>query len=299
MEKSFANLLRHSRLASYDRTLEQVYHSPQTYRKIGDWGLKRNLPTVIKAKNVIIEALDTTEHQTPWKSGNDKVLFVKRWRENFPNSRKPTPRNEEVEYNVANMTPIEFKRFIRESKRKAGDFQEKIAKKELLPEQVFDYLHANFAETTKEKGGGVVGPDYSEYHAGWDYPVHGRILNADYGGYAVGIGGIVALLSKRDAVGLVLTDRKVVTVHVHNAEIDEQGKPKVEVTLRRKGAASSIPLLNDYEGYGRPDKMMNPYGGQRRRQAARSTPQPDEKVRPNSQHNHLMDRISDLLNNKN
>ncbi|KAI9476204.1 MAG: hypothetical protein EXX96DRAFT_576179 [Benjaminiella poitrasii] len=309
MEKSFANILRHSRLASYDRTLEQVYKSPQRYRKIGDWGLKRNLPTVIRTKNVIIGSLDTSEHQTPWKSGNSKVLFVKRWKENFPNSRKPTPRNDQVEYNVANMTPAEFKRLLRETEKKAPEFQAKVAKKELLPEQVFDYLHVNFTETTEEKDGGVVGPSYSDHQVGWDYPVHGRALNMDYGGYAVGIGGVVAFMSKRDAIGLATTDRSVRTYYIHNAELDEQGRPKVEVTLRRKGESSSIPLLDNYESYDAYDNssnnmsfsdMMNPRKGSQRQRpsASRITSDSNETAAPNPQHNNLMTRIADLLNNK-
>ena len=109
MSTSFASVLRNSRLASYDRSINQVYVKPK-YSK--SWGLKRDLPSVVRTKFVTIGALDTAEHQTPWESGESKVLFIKRWKENFPGSKKPTPRAEELTYNIANMTPAEFQRFL-------------------------------------------------------------------------------------------------------------------------------------------------------------------------------------------
>lgn len=325
MEKSFGNLLRHSRLASYDRTLEQVYTSPKRYRKIGDWGLKRNLPTVIRTKNATIGALDTAEHQTPWESGDGKVLFIKRWKENFPNSKKPSPRPEEIHHNAATMTPAEFQRLLRRSEKyKAKEFQEKLQKKELVPEQVFDYLQVNFAtDTATESGsnvgsGGVVGPTYSDHQVGWDYPVQGRILNMDRMGHSVGIGGVVATLNKRSALGLRNSgDRRVQTFFVRKAELDEQGKPKVEVTLQSKGATSSIPLLNNYDNFDSyeyynnsnnnnnnkhanmtADEMMNP-NRHRRQQNNHSQGAAAEvdNITPNPEHTELMARIAGLLDN--
>jgi hypothetical protein len=313
MEKSFANLLRNSRLASYDRTLEQVYKSPKRYRKIGDWGLKRNLPTVIRTKNVTIGALDTAEHQTPWESGDSKVLFIKRWKENFPNSRKPAPRPEEIQHNAASMTPAEFQRLLRQSEKKASAFKEALAKKELVPEQVFDYLNVSFAETTENNGGGVVGPTYSDVEFGWDYPVLGRILNNSRHAHSVGIGGVVATLPRRNAVGLRNSfDRNVRTFYVRKAELDEQGKPRVEVTIQPKGATSSIPLLNNYESYDSfdfnsydnrrgfnksnanmtADEMMN-FKNKRRNQG----PETEDNITPNPEHTELMARIAGLLDN--
>lgn len=305
MEKSFANLLRNSRLASYDRTLEQVYKSPKRYRKIGDWGLKRNLPTVIRTKNVIIGALDTAEHQTPWESGDSKILFIRRWKENFPNSRKPTPRPEEIQHNVASMTPAEFQRFLRESEKKAKAFKKDLADKELVPEQVFDYLNVSFAETT-ENNGGVVGPTYSDVEFGWDYPVLGRILNNSKNSHSVGIGGVVASLPRRNALGLRNSfDRTVRTVYIRKAELDEQGKPRVEVTVHSKGAMASIPLLNNFEsfdstfghnndGYNKSrmtaDEMIN-FKNNRRNQG----PEKEDNITPNPEHTELMARIAGLL----
>ncbi|KAI8329254.1 hypothetical protein EDC96DRAFT_529611 [Choanephora cucurbitarum] len=313
MEKSFASLLRHSRLASYDRALPQVYTTPKTYKKIGDWGLKRNLPTVIRTKYVTIGSLDTAEHQTPWESGAGKVLFIKRWKENFPNSRRPTPRSEEIQYNAANMTPAEFQRLLREAAKKAPEFQSALAKKEIIPEQVFDYLHVNFAETTESSGGSVVGPTYSDHQVGWDYPVEGRILNKDrMDGHAVGIGGVVAILPKRNAIGLKSAyDRGPRIFYVNKAEIDEQGKPRVEVAIQSK-KGSSVSMLNeldglDFEEYNQfrlahhsdltmAELMSNPKQQQQQRRRIQG-PETDDNVKPNPEHTELMSRISQLLNN--
>lgn len=300
MEKSFANLLRHSRLASYDRTLEQVYTAPKRFRKTGDWGLKRNLPTVIRTKFVEVGGLDTSEHQTPWQSGNSKVLFVKRWKENFPNSKKPTPRSDQVQYNAANMTPAEFQRLMRKSQKKAADFQDKLAKKELIPEQVYDYLHVSFAETTESNGENVVGPTYSDHQVDWDYPVQGRILNSHRNGYSIGIGGVVAHMNKRDALGLRMVDRSVRDFYVRNVEFDEQGKPKVEVALQPKNAASAVPILHNYDGYEQhPDFAYKPRSGQDMsvQEMMNKRPHAEDNSRPNPEHQELMARISSLLNN--
>lgn len=331
MEKSFGNLLRHSRLASYDRSLPQVYKTTKHRKRIGDYGLKRNLPSVIKTPHLTIGALDTAEHQTPWESGQSKVLFLKRWKENFPNSKKPAPRPEVEHYNLASMTPAEFQRFLRQVKKqnKATSFQEALQKKEVVADQVFDYLNVNFNTTQLdggEEGRGIVGPIYSDYQVGWDYPVQGRILNADRQGHAIGIGGIVAALPRRNAIGLTMGgDRMVRTFYVKHAELDlETGRPKVEVTIRARGAASSIPLLNNYETYdtfengdGELKLDFTPHrfgrggqGGKNKKDfnnRSRSTqqgqgqaqqqPEIEDNITPNPEHTELMARISDLLNN--
>lgn len=333
MTTSFAQLLRHSRLATYDRGINQVYTTPLKRKQIGDWGLKRNLPTVIRTKHLTVGALDTSEHQTPWESGESQVLFVKRWKENFPNSHKPAPRSEEIQHNIASMTPAEFQRFLRQSQKKASEFQAALAKKEMVPEQVYDFLSVNFAETTDNNhGNGIVGPTYSEHQVGWDYPVQGRILNADRQGHVIGIGGVVATLPKRSAIGLRNSgDRRVRTFFVRNAELDDQGKPKVEVTMQAKGASSSIPLLNNYESfdayeytsdrYENNNGQYNPnadnrHNNRKLRNRFNNTPnmsaddmmhmkshrrpqgpESDDNITPNPDHTDLMARIAGLLDN--
>ncbi|KAI8065023.1 hypothetical protein BDF21DRAFT_427626 [Thamnidium elegans] len=326
MTTSFANLLRHSRLATYDRSISQVYTTPLKRKEIGDWGLKRNLPTVIRTKHLTVGALDTSEHQTPWESGDGKVLFVKRWKENFPNSTKPTPRSEETQHNIASMTPAEFQRFLRQSQKKASAFQEALAKKEMVPEQLYDYLSVSFSENA-DTDQSVVGPTYSDHQIGWDYPVQGRVLNAERQGSAVGIAGVVAILPKRNSIGLRNAgDRNVRTFYVRNAELDSQGKPKIEVTLSAKGSTSSIPLLNNYENYDsigfsndRYENRQynaaphNHHNRQRRNNDNSSMsaedminmrsrrraqgPESEDNIKPNPEHTDLMARIAGLLDN--
>lgn len=317
MTTSFAQLFRHSRLATYDRGIQQVYTTPLKHKQIGDWGLKRNLPTVIRTKHLTVGALDTSEHQTPWESGESQVLFIKRWKENFPNSHKPAPRSEEILHNIASMTPAEFNRFLRHSQKKAAEFQEAIAKKEMVPEQVYDFLSVNFNEAENEKMNGVVGPTYSEHQVGWDYPVQGRILNADRQGYVVGIAGVTATLPKRSAMGLRNSgDRRVRPFYVRHAEIDEQGKPKVEVTILPKGSSSSIPLLNNYESfdstsspnyenrkthrYNKSNRNSNLSADemiQMKSQRRPQGPETEDNITPNPEHTDLMARIAGLLKN--
>ncbi|KAI8375986.1 uncharacterized protein BYT42DRAFT_572984 [Radiomyces spectabilis] len=301
MEKSFGNLLRHSRLATYDRTLPQVYTTPRKCKQIGDWGLKRNLPTVVRTPFVTIGDLDTAEHQTPWKSGQGQVLFVRRWKENFPNSKKPAPRSETVEYNVARMTPAEFQRFLKQASKKAPAFKEALAKKEVVPEQVFDYVNATFSNSSSST---TVGPTYSDHDAGWDYPVEGRILNSVTGGHAAGIAGVVALLPKRYSVGLRNSgDRKLRTFYVNEVKWDEEGRPMVEVKLRGAGETSpSLPHFLSGE-YDQQSLHQSKFGSMSAHDMFESRPDQRDNIPveeednsvANPVHMKLMERISGLM----
>ncbi|KAF7726817.1 hypothetical protein EC973_008418 [Apophysomyces ossiformis] len=300
MDKSFASLLRNSRLASFDRTLPRVYTTPKTHKKVGDWGLKRTLPTVIRTRYATVSDLDTAEHQTPWQSGEGQVLFVKRWKENFPNSKKPVPRPETEEHNVALMTPAEFKRFLNDIAKKAPEFKSKLEKKELVPEQLFEYLNIHFNDKPATP---VVGPTYSEYNQGWGYPVPGRILNADKHGHAVGIGGVVALLSKHSAIGLRNTgDRRVRTFYVKDAEIDEEGRPVVTVDLHAPGSTVSSIMEDDFTNASSA-YAQSKFGSMSADEMFRLKPRRDapikednENIEPNPRHQLLMARINGLLN---
>ncbi|KAL0078729.1 hypothetical protein J3Q64DRAFT_1206080 [Phycomyces blakesleeanus] len=301
MEKSFAGLLRNSRLATYDRRLAQVYTTPKKCKQIGDWGLKRNLPTVIRTPYVTIGDLDTAEHQTPWQSGQSQVLFVKRWKENFPNSTKPAPRREEPEHNVALMSSSEFKRFLKKVSKNKDDFKEKLDRKEVVPEQLYEFFNVTFNETPSST---TVGPTYSDYEHGWDYPVEGRILNADKQGHVVGIAGVTALLTKRNSIGLrPNSERRIRTFYVEKAGFDEQGKPMVIVNINHS-SSSAIPSLLSPDGFARynegrgsslfgsmaADDMFSTKPHEQAR-----TQDDDSKVSANPQHTQLMRRIYGLL----
>ncbi|KAI9321340.1 hypothetical protein BX666DRAFT_1841732, partial [Dichotomocladium elegans] len=231
MDKTFAGALRNSRLAGFDRKLAQVYTASKNCKRTGEWGLKRSLPTVVRTPFITISDLDTTEHQTPWQSGTSQVFFMRRWKENFPASKRPMTPSDQVQHNVASMTPSEFKQFVKSANKRAHEFQTKLETKELVPDQVFEYLGATF-HSDRGKKHHVVGPTYSNHAVPNGYPVQGRILGATEGGYAVGVGGIVAFLPKSSAVNLRRSsDRSVRTFYLHRAEFDSEGRPLVTLRL--------------------------------------------------------------------
>ncbi|KAI7906427.1 uncharacterized protein BX663DRAFT_427879 [Cokeromyces recurvatus] len=296
MSTSFANLFRNSRLATYDRTISQVYTTPLKNKQTGDWGLKRNLPAVIRTRYVTIDALDTAEHQTPWKSGNDQVLFIKRWKENFPDSKKPVPRLDREQFNITNMTPANFKCFLQQCAKHAPEFQQLLKKKELVPEQVYDYLNITFKENPAES---PIGPTFSEYTSKTSYSVQGRILNSEKGGYAVGVGGVVAFLPKRHSWMLSQKgDRRVRTFYVESACIDEDSKPRVTLTTEPPidDASHSFSSLFDQKGnHSHPlsTKEMFLTKGKVKRRI-----DDDDQVKPNPDHDKLMDRMFNLMEDK-
>ncbi|KAI9320636.1 hypothetical protein BX666DRAFT_2024277 [Dichotomocladium elegans] len=294
MEKSFASLLRNSRLASYDRKLPQVYKASQPNRQKGNWGLKRNLPTVIRTPFVTVSDLDTAEHQTPWRSGTSQVMFVRRWKENFPNSKRPAPRPDTIEHNVALMTPAEFKQYARTVARKSQlPFQQQLKNQTIKPEQVYEYLGATFNET---KSGSVVGPTYSDHAVETSHPVEGRFLNNDRQGYAVGVGGVVALcLSRHLSSTRLLGDRRQRVFYVEEASIDPQGRPHVIVSPYKPGSSSISAILGDEEegaaaGRGSRMKAEDMFDTSHKKSARRSSETPDksDNIQENPKHKELM-----------
>ncbi|CAO3609994.1 unnamed protein product [Cunninghamella blakesleeana] len=326
MDKTFAGLLRHSRLASYDRTLPQVYTTPVKSKKIGNWGLKRSLPTVVRTRYVTVGDLDTAEHQTPWQSGESQVLFIKRWKENFPNSKAPLPRKETIQKNVAAMTPREFKQFLKQASQQSPQFQQLLQKKELVPEQVYEYLNCHFnkdiimndqyQQHQQHDSNGIVGPTYSDYQDPNGYNVvSGRILNNDTDGYAVGIGGVVAKLSRRNASQVRgASDRKVRQFIVLDAKMNEQGKPEVHVKEKTASPSIASLLSSNYYNTNHPQHLYNNnisnnnepglddmFAGRRSTRfdaLQQQTPNEPDNVVPHPQHNVLMKRISNLLDNQ-
>ncbi|CAO3662407.1 unnamed protein product [Rhizopus microsporus] len=227
----FANLLRNSRLATFNRSIDQVYTAPSHCKQIGDWGLKRSLPTVIRTPYLTVQQLDTAEHQTPWQSGN---------------SQKPAPRSDQDKYNIVKMTPAEFKRFLQQCAKRAPEFRQLLEQKKVVPEQVFDYLQVAFKDSP---GDAVVGPLYSDYQQAEPVIVQGRILNAaKRNGHVVGVGGITALLPKRHTVYMrQLGDRRVRTFYVEEASIDEEGRPRVILSAAPKDAHAHAITIEEVD----------------------------------------------------
>lgn len=310
MDKTFASALRHSRLASFDRKLAQVYTTSKNCKRSGEWGLKRSLPTVVRTPYITVSDLDTTEHQTPWQSGTSQVYFVKRWKENFGGSKRPVPRKEHVEYNVATMTAGEFKHYVKRMSKRANEFQAKIANKELVDDQVFEYIGAIF--DTDDNRQRLVGPTYSDYTMPYGYPVQGRILNAVDGGYAVGVGGVVAFLPKSSAVNLRRSgDKSVRTFYVSSTEFDAHGRPRVTLRLHQPITASSIISSSNTQSLSSSTSVtpIPTYSSSSSLSSSSSSESEQDKDRfgsmfltssedPNPNHQELMQMFSELMKKK-
>ncbi|KAN0133682.1 Mitochondrial ribosomal protein subunit domain containing protein [Lactarius tabidus] len=80
----FAALLRRSKFASYDPTIGQVYTTHDGNAHRGNWGFKRPLPLRKRDKFISIQAVDSPEQQTEWKSRESESRFIQRWEEVAP-----------------------------------------------------------------------------------------------------------------------------------------------------------------------------------------------------------------------
>src|SRR4051812_26401929 len=142
MDKSFAHLLRNSRLASYDPVLPQIYRTASAHHKTGDWGLKRNLPTVISSHVIKIGALDTPEHQTPFDSALHDVTITQQWLENFPHSLPPVKKPEKLARNIRTMPDWKWKLFLLETHRRKNEWREKIKNSKASKSSYLAFLNA-------------------------------------------------------------------------------------------------------------------------------------------------------------
>ncbi|CAO3623323.1 unnamed protein product [Mucor hiemalis] len=254
---SFASLLRSSRLATYDRSISQVYTTP--LKKKANWGLKRDLPKVIRTKYVTIGALDTSDIK---HLGN--------------RATRPAPRLDTETHNIVRITPAQFNRFLGQVSKLAS-----------IPSIVKEERIESPAESP-------VGPTYSDYYdkEAPAYPVEGRILNAEKHGHAVGIAGVVAFLPKRHSMRLrQLGDRRVRTFYVESAHIDDEGKPKVVLTTTPPGTAS-LPFMLNFD-----DDVEEPFTSSHMfLKRKESIGRVDDHIKANPDHDKLMSRIAGLIN---
>jgi Mitochondrial ribosomal protein subunit len=78
---SFPTLLRHSKFASYDSAIAQVYTTYGGNAHRGNWGFKRPLPLRTRNPFITVEAIDTKYQQTEWSNAFQKTRFIRRWNE--------------------------------------------------------------------------------------------------------------------------------------------------------------------------------------------------------------------------
>ncbi|KAL1917247.1 mitochondrial 37S ribosomal protein bS1m, partial [Calcarisporiella thermophila] len=227
-EKSFASLFRYSKLASYDPSLPQVYHTYGALHRIGDWGLKRNLPTVVRTKYATIQALDTQEHQTPYRSAQDSVLFLQRWRENFGPAGGAIPNLKRTDRDIASMSEKQWKRLLGKARKRRDEWKKSVKNGDISGDAWLQFMGLTRG-THKSQ---IARPIYAPGLSGRGRQVEGRVLNRYEGGFAVGVCGVVAYLPYRYGMGLWNPNQRYRrTFDVVQAGFDDQGRPSVTLNL--------------------------------------------------------------------
>ncbi|KAF8928301.1 mitochondrial ribosomal protein subunit-domain-containing protein [Dissophora ornata] len=263
MERSFSHLLRTSRLATFDKNIAQIYTTSGKSKAIGDWGLKRNLPTVLRTHFLHIEELDTAEHQTPFQSAASDYLFLQRWKENFPRSRPPQSQPVTVKKDLSSMTEAEFKKLLETAREKRQTWKEAVAKSEVRSDDHLNFLNimsrqskSGFIDTATSQasvgsrsssvGSYVpplagsntrvnVGPTYGFFEPSTATIVQGRSLARNRVNQVIGVCGVVASLPSQTSPHLQNTSKSLQPYFVHRAELDADGRPNVVLSHTAPG----------------------------------------------------------------
>ncbi|KAJ7143120.1 hypothetical protein C8R43DRAFT_1015642 [Mycena crocata] len=77
----FAQLLRHSRFATYDPLIKKTYYSPKQFVQRGYWGLKRPITQRKKNSFITIKQWEARQHYVEWNNSEDEVRFIRRMEE--------------------------------------------------------------------------------------------------------------------------------------------------------------------------------------------------------------------------
>ncbi|KAF9997503.1 hypothetical protein BGZ65_006921 [Modicella reniformis] len=257
MDRSFTHLLRTSRLATFDKSIPQIYTTTKRAKAFGDWGLKRNLPTVLRTHFLNIEQLDTAEHQTPFESAASDYLFLQRWKENFPRSHPPPPQPLFVKKDLATMTDAEFKKLLRTAREKRQAWKEALARNEYRSDDHLPFLNlaSRFSydtATNSQVAVGIapasaaslsgsstrvkVGPTYGFYEPPTRVVVQGRGLGRGRSSnLLIGVCGVVASLSSHSPPHLQNVSKSLQPYFVSKAELDPDGCPNVILSFTPPG----------------------------------------------------------------
>ncbi|TBU35574.1 mitochondrial ribosomal protein subunit-domain-containing protein [Dichomitus squalens] len=77
----FAALLRRSKFASYDPHIGQVYTAFDGHAARGNFGLKRPLALRRRNAHITVQAVDSREQQTVWRSAEQENRWIRMWDE--------------------------------------------------------------------------------------------------------------------------------------------------------------------------------------------------------------------------
>ncbi|KAF9083530.1 hypothetical protein BGX23_011361 [Mortierella sp. AD031] len=300
MERSFSHLLRTSRLATFDKNIGQIYTTSGKAKAIGDWGLKRNLPTVLRTHFLTIEQLDTAEHQTPFQSASSDYLFLQRWKENFPRSRPPQPQPVTVKKDLSTMTELEFKKLLETAREKRQDWKAALAKNEVRSDDHLRFLnimtrHSKGGPIDTETSQATIGSSRSPVNnntinsptAGSNTRVKGRSLGRFRQTQVVGVSGVVANLPTYTP-HTQNTSKSLQSYYVHKAELEADGRPNVVLSVSPPNPANwSTASLGGREMYS--------YSRNRYPQGAASETKASTSTSDGTGHRKVVTRVQGLL----
>ncbi|GBC02416.1 hypothetical protein RclHR1_04610002 [Rhizophagus clarus] len=243
---SFSQLLRNSRLSKFDPTLSQVYKTYGEYHRLGDYGVKRNLPNYLRTNVVTISEMDTMEHQTPYNSAETLIRFKRKWKENFLISKTVEPLkssdiNQRNFINISKLSKKDFEKLLKKIKKRKDEWNELLTTTTYDSNDWLEFLGLTY--DTKISNSIIKGLTYSHNNPGVNFQVQGRILNKDSNGiFAVGISGVVGSLHFGKAQRLVQVNRKKLdNFYIEKVEFDDQGRPNIRV--------SHTPLLSSQDEF--------------------------------------------------
>ncbi|KAG0036793.1 hypothetical protein BGZ82_003698 [Podila clonocystis] len=292
MERSFSHLLRTSRLATFDQNIKQIYTTSGNSKRIGDWGLKRNLPTVLRTHLLNIEQLDTAEHQTPFNSASSDYLFLQRWKENFPRSRPPQRQPVAVKKDLATMSEQEFNKLLASAREKRQSWKDALASNEVRSDDHLNYMNiqsrhsrgssaldtatsqasvgsplsSSSSTSTVATGSSLVkvGPTYGFFEPSTPTVVQGRSLGRSKTNQVVGVSGVVATLNSLQSPHLHSASKSLQSYYVYKAELGSDGRPNVHLGLSSPGTGNWLTGGaiggRDYYNYGNTSSRHLPQG---------------------------------------
>ncbi|KAF9333810.1 hypothetical protein BG006_003137 [Podila minutissima] len=327
MERSFSHLLRTSRLATFDQNIKQIYTTSGNSKRIGDWGLKRNLPTVLRTHFLNIEQLDTAEHQTPFNSASSDYLFLQRWKENFPRSRHPQRQPVAVKKDLATMSEQEFNKLLASAREKRQSWKDALANNEVRSDDHLNYMNiqsrhsrgssaldtatsqasvgsplsSSTSSTSTVATGSSrvkVGPTYGFFEPSTPTVVQGRSLGRSKTNQVVGVSGVVATLNSLQSPHLHNASKSLQPYYVYKAELDSDGRPNVHLGLSSPGSGNWLTGGGamggrDYYNYGSSSSRHLPQGA-----ASTSSIGMDKKGGKDASDRGVISRVQDLLESR-
>ncbi|UZO25090.1 uncharacterized protein OCT59_017373 [Rhizophagus irregularis] len=235
MSSSFSQLLRNSKLSKFDPKLSQVYKTYGEYQKLGDYGVKRNLPNYLRTNVVTINEIDTIEHQTPYNSAETLIRFKRKWKENFLISKtvEPLKSNDIYQRNFINISKLslkDFKKLLKKIEKKKYDWNQLLINSTYNSNNWLEFLGLTFIK--KSSNSIIKGLNYSHNNPGINFKVQGRTLNKDSNGiFAIGISGLVCSLHFGKAQRLIQVNRKKLdNFYLEKVDFDDQGRPNIRVS---------------------------------------------------------------------